>query len=88
LVTLIEQRLAAGTVAEWVDRLQAVGVLVAEVKDYAGVVADPLCAESNLLRRVGNDHGLDSPVRLERTVAHALRPRQEVDATAIRFGAP
>jgi crotonobetainyl-CoA:carnitine CoA-transferase CaiB-like acyl-CoA transferase len=86
LVALIEQRLAAGTVAEWVSRLQAVGVLVAEVKDYAGVVTDPLCAESNLLRRVGNDHGVASPVRLEHTVAPPLQPRQEVDASAIRFG--
>jgi crotonobetainyl-CoA:carnitine CoA-transferase CaiB-like acyl-CoA transferase len=88
LVSLIEQRLAAGTVAEWVSRLQAAGVLVAEVKDYAAVVADPLSAESNLLRRVGDGHGVASPVRLERTVASTLRPRREVQGQSIRFEAP
>jgi hypothetical protein len=52
------------------------------------VVTDPLCAESNLLRKVGDDHGVASPVRLERTVATALRPRREVDGQAIRFEDP
>lgn len=51
LVTLIEQRLAGGIVAEWVERLHRAGVLVAEVKDYAAVTVDPLAAESGLLRR-------------------------------------
>jgi crotonobetainyl-CoA:carnitine CoA-transferase CaiB-like acyl-CoA transferase len=85
LVELIEKALAAGTVAEWVARLQDVGVLVAEVKDYAAVVADPLAAESGLLRGVGADHSVASPVRMERTVAHTLQPRQEIDDA--RFGA-
>jgi crotonobetainyl-CoA:carnitine CoA-transferase CaiB-like acyl-CoA transferase len=86
LVELIEKRLAGGTVAEWVSRLAEAGVLVAEVKDYAAVVADPLAAESGLLRRVGPGHGVASPVRLERTVERPLRPRRELDAASVEFG--
>ncbi|MEU7811774.1 CoA transferase [Pseudonocardia sp. NPDC049154] len=86
LVELLEKRLAAGTVAEWVARLSAVGVLVAEVKDYAGVIADPLAAESGLLRRVGPGHGVASPVRLERTRERELQPRRELPADDVRFG--
>jgi crotonobetainyl-CoA:carnitine CoA-transferase CaiB-like acyl-CoA transferase len=86
LVELIEKRLATGTVAEWVSRLQEAGVLVAEVKDYAAVTADPLAAESGLLRRVGPDHGVASPIRLERTVERELGPRRELDHTDLRFG--
>ncbi|MDT7578268.1 MAG: hypothetical protein QOH17_4601 [Pseudonocardiales bacterium] len=85
LVELIEEALAAGTVAEWVARLQDVGVLVAEVKDYAAVIADPLAAESGLLRGVGADHGVASPVRMEHTVTHGPQPRRELDSA--RFGA-
>lgn len=84
LVELIEKRLADGTVAEWVARLQEVGVLVAEVKDYRALLAGPLATESGLLRDVGRDHGVASPVRLERTVDRPLRPRQELDA--VEFG--
>ena len=87
LVELIEKRLAGGSVAHWTARLQQVGVLVAEVKDYAAVVADPLAAESGVLRSVGPDHGVASPVRLERTEQLTLRPRQELDADDARFGA-
>jgi crotonobetainyl-CoA:carnitine CoA-transferase CaiB-like acyl-CoA transferase len=87
LVELIEERLAHGTVAEWVGRLQEVGVLVAEVKDYAAVTADPMAAESGLLRRAGGVHGVASPLRLERTVAREPRPRQELGTADIRFGA-
>jgi crotonobetainyl-CoA:carnitine CoA-transferase CaiB-like acyl-CoA transferase len=74
LVALIEERLAAGTVAEWVARLSEVGVLVAEVKDYAAVVADPLAAESGLLHA----DAVGSPVRLERTAEREPRPRREL----------
>ncbi|MBW0100992.1 CaiB/BaiF CoA-transferase family protein [Pseudonocardia sp. KRD291] len=84
LVELIEKRLAGGSVAEWVARLLEVGVLVAEVKDYAAVVADPLAAESGLLREVGEERGVASPVRLERTVERPLRPRRELDAVEFR----
>jgi crotonobetainyl-CoA:carnitine CoA-transferase CaiB-like acyl-CoA transferase len=87
LVELIEKRLAGGTVAEWVERLQDVGVLVAEVKDHAAVAADPLAAESGLLRQVGDAHGVASPLRFERTVAHEPQPRQELETPEIRFGA-
>lgn len=86
LLDLIEKRLAGNTVAEWTARLQDAGVLVAEVKDYAALVADPLAAESALLRSVGPDHGVASPVRLEHTEQRALRPRQELDAADVRFG--
>jgi crotonobetainyl-CoA:carnitine CoA-transferase CaiB-like acyl-CoA transferase len=87
LVELIEKQLAGGAVAEWVSRLQNAGVLVAEVKDYAALVDDPLAAESGLLRAVGPDHGVASPVRLERTAEHPLSPRQEMDAASVEFGA-
>jgi crotonobetainyl-CoA:carnitine CoA-transferase CaiB-like acyl-CoA transferase len=86
LVELIERALAAGTVAQWVDRLRESGVLVAEVKDYAGVVADPLAAESGLLRRIGEEHGIASPLRLERTVERTPRPRRDLAAADVRFG--
>ena len=86
LLALIEKRLAGNTVAEWTARLQDAGVLVAEVKDYAALVADPLAAESALLRSVGADHGVASPVRLEHTEQRALRPRQELDGADVRFG--
>lgn len=85
LVELIEKRLAGGSVVEWVARLQEFGVLVAEVKDYAAVVADPLAAESGLLRDVGGDRGVASPVRLERTVERPLCPRRELDPDAVEF---
>jgi len=87
LVELIEKRLAGGTVATWTARLQQAGVLVAEVKDYAAVVADPLAAESGVLRPVGPDYGVASPVCLERTKQRTLRPRQELDAADVRFDA-
>ena len=87
LIALIEKRLATGSAAEWVGRLEEVGVLVAEVKDYPAVAADPLATESGLLRLIGDTPGVASPLRLERTVQRQPRPRREIVPASARFGA-
>jgi len=85
LVDIIEKHLATHDVHTWVSRLEDAGILVAEVKDYAGVVADPLAAETRLLRAVGDGYGVASPIRLEHTPDRALRPRIEDDDNAAGF---
>lgn len=82
----MDARTSTRPVAEWLDRLAAAGLLVAEVKDYARVVADPLAAESGILRAVGDGFGVASPVRLESTARRELHPRTEVGSAVFGSG--
>ena len=77
LIPLIEDRLKTRRAQEWVELLRANGLLAGQVKEYADVVAAPLTLESDSIRPVGNSWGVLNPVRMERTRAPTLEPRQE-----------
>jgi len=85
LVALLEERLGRDTVENWVQRLQAVGVLVAEVHDYKSLVEAPVTSESGALRQFGEEWGVASPIHLENTGPRQLRARTECDAQGATF---
>lgn len=74
LTTEIERRLATATVDEWLDRLRAVGVLAAAVREYADVVTDPMASETGMLVTTPGVTGVASPVRLGLSRGAAPRP--------------
>ena len=90
LVPMIEEKLRAKPVREWVALLRAEGLLAGQVKDYKDVMADPLTAETGLIQAVGDAYGVLNPVRMERTQAPPLQPRREEPASGeqVRFTSP
>lgn len=81
LIELLQQRLLTRSVADWLTEMHEAGLLAAEVKDYSGVINNPVTAESGLLQKIGDEYGVASPIRLERTAERTLNSRTETDAT-------
>lgn len=82
-VALIEERLRAATVAEWLTRLQLAGVLASRVKDYPEVLADPLTTESGAVLTGDPVFGVRNPVDLVDAARTDAWQRVELDPAQI-----
>ena len=81
LIEILTARLQAGTTAEWLERLEAVGVPAGPVQSIGDMLTDPQVLAREMVvevehSRLGRTRALGSPVKFSRT------------PTAIRRGAP
>lgn len=79
----IEQRLARGTTAEWIERLNAAGVPCGRVMGLAEMFADPQVADQEMVLEQGHPgHGtvrmLGFPIKFAEAPCRLRRPAPEV----------
>jgi len=79
LTRLIEARLAGGTEAEWIEKLNAAGVPCGRVQDFDAVFSDPQVAAQEM--KIDVPHGeagpvsmLGFPIKLSRTPCRVHHP--------------
>jgi crotonobetainyl-CoA:carnitine CoA-transferase CaiB-like acyl-CoA transferase len=80
LLAEIEARLATRTASEWEKVLDAAGLLVGQVKDYAQVVQSPFTTEAAVIGRAGENFGVHNPARLSGDPRSAMAPHREIQA--------
>jgi crotonobetainyl-CoA:carnitine CoA-transferase CaiB-like acyl-CoA transferase len=68
---------------EWLTRLQAAGILVARVNEFADVVSDPVLEESGAVIRQPDVRGVHSPVRFADQPRRSVTPMREVDQASL-----
>lgn len=66
----IEALLQARDTSEWLAILKAIGLLVGEVRDYAGVVGDAVTIETGMLAQTSGGFAVLSPIELKGTGRH------------------
>ena len=76
----IEIQLASRTASEWEKRLDAAGLLVGQVKDYAQVVRSPFTTEAEIIGRAGENFGVHNPAQLSGDRRGPMLPQQEIPA--------
>jgi crotonobetainyl-CoA:carnitine CoA-transferase CaiB-like acyl-CoA transferase len=84
LLPILEQALRSDTVAGWVKRLRAEGVLAAPVRDYAGIAADPDTLADGYIRTV--EHPEKGTVPVSGPFLHFPQAPPRVRGCAPRVG--